>query len=434
MNHDKSESTFAKIARHIPGGINTSLRRLDPPIVFSGAAGARIRDVDGNDFLDYHLGFGATFLGHRDPDVELAVDDMRRQMDLIGVGTTEVEGKLCDKICDHIPSAEKALLCNSGSEATYSAIRLARAFTGRSYVVKFQGCYHGWHDYVSMNVTSDADKVGKYDPISSGMLQEAMQHTFVLSYNSIEEVESCVRENKGKIACIILEPIAHNIGCVPATQTFLVALREICSRENIVLIFDEVITGFRHALGGYQSICKVIPDLTTFGKALGNGYPISGLAGRADLMDRFATAGGDVFFAGTFNAHPYSCAAALATIKKLENGEIHSRVFKLGDELCDGIDQAAKELGINTYTAHFGSVFCTYFASPPFLTYRDTFKSDAQSFIRYRNAMIEKGIFMLPTNIKRNFISAAHTESDIKQTVDKSREALSMLKLAVTTH
>ena len=226
MNHDKSKSTFAKIAQHIPGGINTSLRRLDPPIVFSGAKGARIRDVDGNDYLDYHLGFGATFLGHRDPDVELAVDEMRQQIDLVGVGTTEIEGKVCDKICEHIPSAEKALLCNSGSEATYSAIRLARAVTDRSYVIKFQGCYHGWHDYVSMNVTSAADKMGKYDPISAGMLQEAMQHTFVLSYNSVEEVESCVRENKGKIACIILEPIAHNIGCIPATQGFLTTLRE----------------------------------------------------------------------------------------------------------------------------------------------------------------------------------------------------------------
>lgn len=430
MDHSKSEAAFARISKRIPGGINTSLRKLDPPIVFSRSEGARIEDVDGNEYLDYHLGFGAVFLGHRDPDVEAAVDDMRQQTDLVGVGTTEIEGQVCDKICEHIPSAEKALLCNSGSEATYTAIRLSRAVTGRAYLIKFQGCYHGWHDYVSMNVTSPAEKIGKYDPISAGMLEEAMQHTFVLPYNSIEDVEKCVRENKGKIACIILEPIAHNVGCILATQEFLAGLRELCSREGIVLIFDEVITGFRHALGGYQSICKVTPDLTTFGKALGNGYPISGLAGRKELMDRSATAGGDVFFAGTFNAHPYSCAAALATIRKLESGAVHSKVFKLGDELCRGIDEAAKDSGIETFSAHFGPVFCTYFARAPFYTYSDTFKNDSKSFVQYRKAMIEKGIFMLPTNIKRNFISAAHTEEDIRGTIEKSRDVFSTLSIA----
>jgi glutamate-1-semialdehyde 2,1-aminomutase len=431
MNHSKSDELFFRIEKRIPGGVNTSLRNVEPHLVFSWAKGARIRDVDGNEYVDYHLAFGPIILGHRDPDVEAAVNAVREQMDLVGVGTTELEFRLSDKISDHMPSAEKVLFCNSGSEATYAALRLARAVTKKKRIIKFQGCYHGWHDYVSMNVTSPAEKLGKYDPLSSGMLEEAMTQTSVLTINSMEEVSKCVSKYHGEIAAIIIEPIAHNIGCVPATDEFLHFLREISDREGIVFILDEIITGFRHALGGYQSICKVNPDLTTFGKAVANGYPMSGLAGRGDLMDRFATRkGGDVFFAGTFNAHPYSCAAALATINKLEGGEIHRRLYKYVDKLSHGIDGAAEESGIETYTAHFGSIFVTYFAKPPFLSYNDVLRSDPALFVKYRREMIEKGVFMLPVNAKRNFICAAHTEKDIEETIDKSRDVFFMLKQA----
>lgn len=431
MNHEKSAKTFAEIERYIPGGVNTSLRRIEPKLVFTHASGARIRDIDGNEYVDYHLAFGPLILGHRDRDVEKRVDEVRENLDLVGVGTTELEGKVSDKIIQHMPSAEKVLLCNAGSEATFTAIRLSRAITNRKRIVKFQGCYHGWHDYVSMNVTSPRDKIGKYDPISAGMLEEAMRWTSVLTYNSQEEVERCVRENRGEIACIIIEPIAHNIGCVAAKTESLQFLRELCERENIVLIFDEVLTGFRHALGGYQSICGVTPDMTTFGKALANGYPIAGLAGRSDMMDRSATGGGDVFFAGTYNAHPYSCAAALATMEKLEDGKIYERLFRFGKIISEGIDSVGKEEGVETFTAYFGSIFTTYFTHGPMENYNDVLRSDAEAFVRYRRNLIEKGVFMLPVNAKRAFISAAHTESDMKEVIEKSRDVFSSsLKVA----
>lgn len=430
MNHEGSVRTLAKIARHIPGGVNTTQRKIDPPIVFTDAKGSRIRDIDGNEYIDYHAAFGPIILGHRDEDVERRVDEIRQRMDLVAVTGTEIEGQVCDKISQHMPSAEKVLLCNTGSEATYHAIRLARAITKRKRIIKFQGCYHGWHDYVSMSVASPPEKLGQYDPLSAGTLPEAMYQTLVLRYNSTQEVERCVAENRGQIAAVIIEPIAQNIGCVPASLEFLRSLREICDREEIVLIFDEVFTAFRHALGGYQSICKVIPDLTTFGKALANGYPIAGLGGRADLMGRFATAGGDVFFGGTFNAHPYCCAAALATLEKLEDGRIFERLFKFGKMVSEGIDSSAAELGIETYTAHFGSVFVTYFTHPPISNYDDVLRNNGEAFVRYRKGMVDRGVFMLPLNLKRNFMFAAHTKNDILETIAKSRDVFSTMKPA----
>lgn len=430
MIHEKSRIALGKFAKHIPGGVSSPQRRTEPPIVITDAKGSKIRDIDGNEYVDYHGAFGPIILGHRDDDVEQAVDQIRQRLDLVGVTATELEGEVCDKICQHMPSADKVLLCNTGSEATYSAIRLARAITKRKRIIKFQGCYHGWHDYVSMNVASSPDKLGKYDPLSAGMLQEAMEQTLVLRYNSMEDVERCVKENKRQIAAIIIEPVAHNIGCVPASDEFLSFLREICDREGIVFIMDEVVTAFRHAIGGYQTICKVTPDLTTFGKALGNGYPIGGLAGRADFMDRFGTAGGDVLFAGTFNAHPYCCAAALATLKKLEDGRIYRHLYRLGELVSKGIDDAAAEIGVETYTAHFGSVFVTYFTHGPITNYNDVLRNDSELFVRYRKELIERGVFMIPQNLRRNFLSAAHTEEDVLQVIEKSREVLSSIQNA----
>lgn len=432
MNHKRSEEAFARISKHIPGGVNTSLRNVDPHLVFNWSEGARIGDVDGNKYTDYHLAFGPIILGHRDPDVDRAVNETQQTMDLIGVGTTELEGKFADKISQHMPSAEKVVFCNSGSEATYSAIRLARAVTKRKRIIKFQGGYHGWHDYVSMNVTSPPEKLGKYDPLSAGMLEEAMLQTSVLTYNSTEEVEKCVKEYRGQIATIIVEPIIHNVGCVIAKTEFLKSIKEICQREGMVFILDEVITGFRHALGGYQSLVGVTPDLTTFGKAAANGYPISGVAGRADLMDRFATRqGGDVMFAGTYNGHPYSCAAGLATMNKLESGEIYRRLFQLGDRVSKGVDAAAEENGITATTAHFGSVFTTYFAKGPFESYTDVLRGNAAQFVSYRKQLIEDGVFMLPVNTKRAFISGAHTQKDIDEVVEKSRKVFASMKQTV---
>jgi glutamate-1-semialdehyde 2,1-aminomutase len=424
LKHNRSKELYEWAKRFIPGGVNTSLRLIDPPLVFSRAKGARIWDVDGNEYLDYHAAFGPPILGHNNPEVNRRVREVMDEIDLIGVGTTELEAKVAEKLVRYVPSVERVLFCNSGSEATHHSIRLARAHTGRLKVIKFQGCYHGWHDYLLMNVISPPEKVGKPDPLSAGMLPQAIENTLVLEFNNLAQVEQAVREHRGEVAAIILEPIPHNIGCVLPDPEFLKGLREIADREDIVLVFDEVITGFRHHIGGYQSIVGVVPDLTTMGKAMANGYPIAAIGGRADLMDRFATAGGDVFFAGTYNGHPFTVAACLATIEALESGEVHRHLFTLGDKIRNGLREILADLKIRGYVTGFGSVFVTYFLDPPVRSYTDLLRNDQEFFVEFRRRMIEQGIFMLPINLKRNHLSAAHTEQDVELTLEKARAVL----------
>lgn len=424
MRHDRSNFLFERAKQHLPGGVNTSLRVVEPPLVFTKAQGSRIWDADGNEYLDYHAAFGPIILGHNHPRVNRRVKDMMDQLDLVGVGTTEWEARAAEKIYHHVPSMEQLLFCNAGSEATYHALRLARACTGRRKVIKFQGCYHGWHDALLMNVTSAPERVGKPDPLSAGMLPQAIENTIVLEFNHLEQVERAIRANKNEVATIILEPIPHNIGCILPKLDFLKGLREIAEREGIILTFDEVITGFRHDLGGYQKLVGVTPDLTILGKAMANGYPIAAIGGRTDLMQRFGTTGGPVFFAGTYNAHPYSIAACLATIDELEGGQVHRRLFQYGDRIRQGMQAVYEELGVRAYVTGFGSVFVTYFLEPPVESYTDLLRNDKEFFVRERRRMIEEGIFMLPMNLKRNHISAAHTEADIKLTLEKARKVL----------
>jgi glutamate-1-semialdehyde 2,1-aminomutase len=429
MRYERSLRLFEEACKYIPGGVNTSIRILNPPIVFTKAKGSRIYDADGNEYIDYHAAFGPPILGHNNPEVNRRVMEIMSEIDLIGVGTAEIEIKAAELIVKNVPSIEKVLFCNSGSEATYHAVRLARAVTGRKKLIKFQGCYHGWHDYLLMNVISPPDKIGKKDPLSAGMLPEAVENTLIVEFNDLEGVERVVKVYRNEIAAIILEPIQHNIGCVLPIMDFLKGLREITEREGIVLIFDEVITGFRHSIGGYQKITGVIPDITTLGKAMANGYPLAAVGGRSDFMDRFNTKlGGDVFFAGTYNAHPISLAACIATIEKLEDGKVYQHIFRLGEIMREGLSDITEELGIQAYTTGFGSVFVTYFMEPPVKNYTDLLRNDARLFVEYRKRMIEKGIFMLPLNLKRNHISAAHTEEEIKFTLDKSREVLKEIK------
>ncbi len=419
----KSSEAFDRARKHIPGGVNTSLRSIGIPLTFTRAKGSRIWDADANEYIDYHGAFGAIILGHCHPKVEARVFETIRNLDLVGVGTTEQEARLADKICEHVPSSEKVLFCNAGSEATYSAIRLARAVTGRSEIIKFQGCYHGWHDYVLMNVATPKAKFGQKDLLSAGMLKEAVEHTHVLEFNRLHEVEQKIRERKDKIAAIILEPIPHNIGCILPRQEFLKGLRELTEHYDIVLIFDEIISGFRHNIGGYQKICGVKPDLTTLGKSIANGYPLSAICGREDLMDRFNTGGGDVFFAGTYNAHPLATSAALATLDELEGGLLYERMFSLGERLRKGFQEIFDTLGVSSYTTGFGSLFVTYFMDPPVDSYADLLRNDNEIFVAFRRSMIESGHFMLPINLKRALITASHTEEDIDRTLRDARRS-----------
>lgn len=409
--------------RVIPGGVNSGNRRLGWPLAVVEAQGAHFTDADGTRYLDYHAAFGPLILGHNHPAVNAAVRDITTRLDIIGVGVTDIEVELAEKLCQLIPSAERVLLTNSGSEATYAALRLARAVSGRHTIIKFQGTYHGWHDAVLMNVISTAEKIGHKDPLSLGMLPEVIDHTLVLPFNDVEALSATLDEQGDEIAAVLVEIIPHNIGCVLPRPEFLQALRQQCSVHGIVLIFDEVITGFRHGLGGYQQICGVTPDLSTFAKAMANGYPIAALVGRAELMDRFGPGGG-VVFAGTYNGHPVGVAAALATIGELESGSVHHHCFALAQQAGDGIQSIADELGIPMTVARFGSVFVPYFMEGPIENYTDLLRNNTERDTAFRQGMCERGIFMLPTALKRNHVSAAHTRADIDRTLEASRDVL----------
>jgi glutamate-1-semialdehyde 2,1-aminomutase len=430
MAHDTQANGNIRLleesAKYVPGGLHTAIRIIDPPLCIRRSQGAYIWDVDDNRYTDHHSAFSPIILGHCYPAVVDRVVETIRETDLYGVSTTEPELELSKKIIECVPSVEQVLLCCTGSEATFHAIRLSRAVTGRRKVVKFQGCYHGWHDYVLRNVISSANMVGGRDPGSAGMLDEAVDNTIVCQFNSLDEVEEAVRDNPDQIAAIILEPIPHNVGCILPQQEFLEGLRRICDREGIVLIFDEVITGFRHHIGGYQSICNVKPDLTTLGKAIANGFPIAAIGGKRELMQRFNTrVGGDVFFSGTFNGHSSCLAAALATIGTLSDQPVHEHLFRLGDRMRAGLTEIVERNSYPCTVAGFGSVYTLYFMEAGKIeNFSDLLSNDAALYVNYRRKLMQNGVFELPMNLKRSHVSYSHTDSDVDNSLEVAERAL----------
>jgi glutamate-1-semialdehyde 2,1-aminomutase len=406
----------ARAAAVIPGGVNSGQRRVPglEDLIIATTSGSTFTDVDGRTFTDFHAAFGPPLLGHNDPDVDAAAAAAGRSVGLMGVGVTRVEIELAERLVAAVPSLEKVLLTCTGSEATFHALRLARTATGRRHVIKFQGCYHGWHDSVAMNVISPAERVGTKDPLSGGMLPEVIAATIVCPFNDADAVERALDDHDGDVAAIILEPIPHNIGAVLPLPGFLERLRELATKHGTVLVFDEVITGFRHGIGGYQAVAGVTPDLTTLGKAMANGWPVSALGGTADLMDLFSTTPGQpAFFAGTFNGHPATSAAALATIEKLEREPVHEHVFRLGERARTGLQAMYDRIGVPAVVSGFGSIFVTYFLDGPVVSYDDLLRNDVDLFVGYRQEMMQDGIFELPLNLKRSHISYAHTDDDI---------------------
>jgi glutamate-1-semialdehyde 2,1-aminomutase len=400
-------------------------------LIIASTRGARFTDHEGREYVDFHAAFGPPILGHNDPDVDDAVVAALRSTDLVGVGVTEVEVRLAEELVALVPSMERVLLTVTGSEATFHALRLARAATGRRHIIKFQGCYHGWHDSVALNVISAPGSLGRRDPLSKGSLEPVLDNTIVLPFNDPRAVNEQFRLAGGDIAAVIVEPIPHNIGAVLPEPGFLEGLRRLCTQHGAVLIFDEVITGIRHGLGGYQSVIGVKPDLTTLGKALGNGYPISALGGRADLMDMFSSRrGGPVFFAGTFNGHPAMAAAAIATLKKLRDEPVHKHIFHLGDLARSGLTELYQEMGVPAVVAGFGSVFVTYFMDPPVRSYEDLLRNDASLFVRVRREQMRDGVFELPLNLKRSHFSFAHSEQDVERLLAAARSGLRRVRSA----
>ncbi|RAV21961.1 aspartate aminotransferase family protein [Paenibacillus contaminans] len=419
MNTTRSQELYAKANLYTPGGVHSATRNVEPHLVFTRGEGAYIYDADGNKYLDYQAAFGPYILGHNHPYVNNKVIEAISRTDMFGVGSTDLEIILSEKIVKHVPSADQVLLCNSGSEATYHAIRLSRAVTKRNKIIKFQGCYHGWHDYVARNMLSAWDMIGKRDPGSAGMLDDAIDNTLVCTYNDLEDVERTLKANEGEVAAIIIEPIPHNIGCIMPQPGFLEGLRSLCDANGTILIFDEVITGFRHSIGGYQQVAGVTPDLTTMGKAMANGYPIAAIAGKKELMERFNTKpGGDCWFAGTYNGHAVGTAASIATIELMENEPVHEHIFRLGEKMRSGLREIHNRLDMDVFVAGFGSVFTTYFMNFEPKHYAELQHNDADFYVKYRHKLIERGIYKMPMNIKRNHVSYSHTDEDIDHTLD----------------
>ena len=420
-----SEKLLEDAAEVIPGGVNTCRRRSEPRICFERGAGAYLWDLDGRRYTDYHAAYGAIFLGHAHPAVNERVARALRDGVLFGVGVTAAEVALAGKIVEHVPAAEQVVVCNSGSEATYHAIRLARGATGRERIIKFQGCYNGFHDYVLRNILSPPDLVGRRDPQSKGMLDAAVDATLVCRFNDLGDVEETVRANPEAIAAIIVEPVAHNSPGLLPRPGFLEGLRSLCDREGIVLIFDEVITGFRHGLGGYQAVCGVTPDLTTMGKAIANGFPLAAIGGRRELMERYTTnPAGDVHFGGTYNGNAAAVHAGLATIEALEEEGLYARVYALGERMRAGLAEIADRAGVAAVVGGFGSLFVLCFMEGPLETYEDVLRNDTELFMRYRRELVARGVFEMPESLGRSHISAAHTDADIDRSLEVAEEAL----------
>jgi glutamate-1-semialdehyde 2,1-aminomutase len=425
MNHARSRELLDRAATVIPGGINTAKRKIDPPLCVRRASGGWFEDLDGSRYLDFHCAYSAILLGHAEPSVNRAVARALDGGTIYGVGVTDAEVRLAEKIVAHVPSVEQVLLCNTGTEATYHAIRLARGATGRQRIVKFQGCYDGYHDYVLRNVLSPPELVGKRDPGSAGMLEAAIDATLVCAFNDLDDVRATFAAHEGEIAALIVEPVAHNAPTILPAPGFLDGLRGICDEHGALLIFDEVITGFRHALGGYQSVAGVRPDLTTMGKAMANGYAVAALGGRRELMQRFTTTiHGDVLFGGTYNANAVGVAAALATIEILEDPGVYAHLFALGERMRSGLAAITREAGIPAYVSGYGSVFVLLFMDGPLRSYEDCLRNDIGLFLEYRRQLRSRGVFEMPENVGRSHVMWRHTEADVDRTLELAGDAL----------
>jgi glutamate-1-semialdehyde 2,1-aminomutase len=422
-SHLNSDEIYRRACELLPGGANSSFRNFEPHLSIRKAEGALLVDSDGNEYIDYHAGFGPALLGHNHPGVRSAVIAALNNLLLPGVGVTELEVELARKIQRHVPCAERVLLCNSGSEATYHAIRAARAGTGRKLLIKFDGSYHGFHDYV-LGKGGSAKDLATHG--LAGSLPEAVAATLVCSYNNLDDVEDAFKGHRGAIAAILVEPIQHNAGCIMPKPGFLEGLRALSSAHGAALIFDEVVTGFRHHLGGYQAICGVTPDLTTLGKAMANGFPIAAVAGKREFMDCFAPGGG-AFYAGTYNGNAVSTAAALATIEILECEPVHEQIFRQGERLREGLRKIHERLGVRATVAGFGSIFVTYFMEGPVENRADLERNDAARFVDFRKRLLDRGIFMFPANLKRNHVSYAHSDEHIARTLHACEDTLENL-------
>ncbi len=406
MDFDRAQSC-------IPGGVNSPVRAFSnvdaTPVFYDHAQGSHVWDVDGNEYIDFICSWGPMILGHRPAVVEEAV---KRQLARgVSYGAPcESEIEMARTICDLVPSMEKVRMVSSGTEATMSAIRLARGYTGRDKFIKFEGNYHGHSDALLVSAGSGVATFGI--PGTPGVTAGAVQDTIVVPYNDITAVESACKQYPQDIAAIIVEPIAGNMGVVPPQEGFLEDLRSVCDRYGIILIFDEVISGFRASLGGAQQRYGVLPDLTTFGKIIGGGFPVGCFGGRADIMDRLAPEG-PVYQAGTLSGNPVAMEAGLAQINALQEPGIYEKLEKLGQRLEDGLNDAINDTGIACQVNRVGSLATVFFTDHPVRCWDDAAQCDTEKFARYFSSMLESGFLIAPSQFEALFLSCAHTLDEI---------------------
>lgn len=417
ISRAKSEALFAEALKYIPGGVNSPVRAFravgGQPFFVNRAAGAHVFDVDGNDYVDYVGTWGPAILGHAHPKIIRAVQAAAEQGTSFGI-PNPLEVTMAKLVCAAVPSVQKVRMCNSGTEACMSAIRLARGFTKRDKIVKFDGCYHGHADSLLVKAGSGALTFGH--PDSLGVPASFTQHTIVAPFNDEEAVRAVFEANRGQIAGIIVEPVPGNAGLYLPKPGYLEFLSRITSEHGALLIFDEVMTGFRLAPGGAQERFGITPDLSCFGKIIGGGLPVGAFGGRAEIMDCLAPLGG-VYQAGTLSGNPLAMAAGIAALEELKSTNAHAQLEELGAQLETGMCDAAKSANIPVTFNRCGSMFCGYFTDQPVHNLADAMHADRVRFAKFFHGMLDAGVYLAPSQFEAGFLSTAHTGADLEHTV-----------------
>ncbi|GJM61896.1 glutamate-1-semialdehyde 2,1-aminomutase [Persicobacter diffluens] len=422
---EKSQKLFSEAQNYIPGGVNSPVRAFKAvggnPLFIDHAKGAYMYDVDGNAYIDMINSWGPMIFGHADEQVLKAVQEaIPSSLSFGAPGAAEVE--IAELITDLVPSIEKVRMVNSGTEATMSAIRLARGYTGREKMIKFEGCYHGHGDSFLIAAGSGAITMG--EPNSPGVTVGTAKDTLTAPFNDLEAIRTLVNANKDQIAAIILEPVAGNMGCVLPQEGYLEGLRQICDEEGMVLIVDEVMTGFRLAAGGAQEVFNVKADITTLGKIIGGGMPVGAYGGKKEIMD-FVSPQGPVYQAGTLSGNPISMAAGLAQLKRIKNDkDLYQRLTEKTQKIADGIAAHLKALNLNYYTSQIGSMYTLFFTENEVHNFEDAKSCDLEKFGKFFNAMLEEGVYLPPSQFETWFISDALTDKEISKIIDAAGKAL----------
>ncbi|MDD2933901.1 MAG: glutamate-1-semialdehyde 2,1-aminomutase [Methylotenera sp.] len=429
-----NQTLFEKSQQLIPGGVNSPVRAFrsvgGTPIFFKKGLGSKLWDVDGKEYIDYINSWGPMIVGHAHPQVVKAVQEVAANSLSFGA-PTGLELEIAALINKLVPSMEQVRLVSSGTEATMSAIRVARGFTGRNKIVKFEGCYHGHSDALLVKAGSGLLTFGKNNqlgvPSSAGVPAEVAAHTLTLEYNNIQALKDMFAQIGDEIACVIIEPVVGNMNLIVPTQEFLQTLRALCTQHGAVLIFDEVMTGFRVALGGAQALYNIKPDMTTLGKVIGGGLPVGAFGGRKDIMQCLAPLGA-VYQAGTLSGNPVAVTAGLETLKLIQAPDFHAKLSAQTKKLVDGLMAAAKEAGVVFSAQSVGGMFGLYFCEKCPTSFNEVMQSDKEAFNKFFHSMLDSGIYLGPSAFEAGFVSAAHTDEDIAVTLQAAKKAFALLK------